>query len=92
EFTYVQDVVEATIAAADHGERGAVYNVGGGQAVELLAAIDLLEEMLEGRPAVEFEETSPGDPRRTDADIGRAARDLGYAPSTSLRDGLAAQL
>jgi nucleoside-diphosphate-sugar epimerase len=34
----------------------------------------------------------PGDPRRTEADVGRAARDLGYQPDTSLSEGLAAQI
>lgn len=92
EFTYVRDVVQATIAAADRGERGSVYNVGGGEAVALLEAIGLLGELLGAPLAVEHAEAAPGDPRRTDADIGRARRDLGYEPTTGLREGLTAQL
>jgi len=92
EFTYVQDVVHATIAAAERGHRGAVYNVGGGVPVSLVKVIELLEELLDRPIAVEHQEAGRGDPRRTEADITRAVRDLGYAPSTSLREGLAAQL
>lgn len=92
EFTYVADVVRATVAAAEHGERGSVYNVGGGQPVTLLDAIDILQELL-GRPVAQtFLEAAPGDPRRTEADVSRAARDLGYRPLTPLTVGLAAQL
>jgi UDP-glucose 4-epimerase len=92
EFTYVDDVVRATIAAAERGERGSVYNVGGGQPVALLDVIALLESLL-GRPLeLEFLDAGPGDPRRTEADVTRAARDLGYRPETPLAVGLAAQL
>jgi UDP-glucose 4-epimerase len=92
EFTYVADVVRATMAAARDGERGSVYNVGGGQPVALLDVIDILEELLDRPLAQEFLASSPGDPRRTEADVTRAARDLGYRPLTPLTAGLAAQL
>ena len=41
-FTYVEDVVEATIAAMDGAPAGAVYNVGGGAEVSMLDAIEVL--------------------------------------------------
>lgn len=92
EFTYVSDVVAATLAAADRGERGAVYNVGGGQPVSVLGAVALLEELLDRSLRIEYLDRSPGDPRRTEADISRATRDLGYLPATPLAEGLAAHL
>jgi UDP-glucose 4-epimerase len=92
EFTFVADVVAATIAAASQGERGSVYNVGGGGPVALLDVIELLAELLGHPIAVRHLDAAPGDPRRTDGDISRAARDLGYRPSTPLQTGLTAQL
>ena len=92
EFTYVDDVVAATIAAADGGEQGTVYNIGGGQPVSILEAVALLEELLDRPLSLEYLEGAPGDPRRTDADITRAARDLGFQPATPLANGLAAHL
>ncbi|MHB8693346.1 MAG: NAD-dependent epimerase/dehydratase family protein [Solirubrobacteraceae bacterium] len=92
EFTFVDDVVRATIAAAERGKRGSVYNVGGGTPVALLDVIELLMELLGDSLEVEHLDAGPGDPRRTDADISRAIRDLGYSPSTPLRVGLSAQL
>jgi UDP-glucose 4-epimerase len=92
EFTYFADVVQATIAAAEHGERGSVYNVGGGQPVALLEAIALIESLLDRELAVGHADAANGDPRRTEADVTRAARDLSYRPATPLADGLAAQV
>lgn len=92
EFTYVDDVVAATLAAVEHGQRGSVYNVGGGQPVSVLGAVALLEQLLDRSLRVEYLDGSPGDPRRTEADISRATRDLGYVPATPLADGLAAHL
>jgi nucleoside-diphosphate-sugar epimerase len=55
-------------------------------------AIALLEEILDRPVDVDHSDAGPGDPRRTEADVGRAARDLGYRPDTSLASGLAAQV
>jgi UDP-glucose 4-epimerase len=92
EFTYVEDVVRATVAAAEGGEHGSVYNVGGGVAVAVLDVIALLEELLGGPLEVAFADPVRGDPRRTEADITRAVKELGYRPSTPLAEGLAAQI
>lgn len=92
EFTYVEDVIWATVAAAERGERGSVYNVGGGQPVSVLDAIALLEELLDRSLRVEHLDAGRGDPRRTEADVSRAGRDLGFRPQTPLADGIAAQL
>ena len=92
DFTFVDDVVEGTIAAARLGLPGAVYNIGGGSPVPLIEAIDLIGELV-GRPLELAHQPAPlGDPRSTGCDPGRAARELGFVPRTALRDGLAAQL
>ncbi len=92
EFTYMGDVVDATLAAAARGERGSVYNIGGGEPVILADAIGVLEELVDRRLTIEHRQAAAGDPRRTHADISRAVRDLGYTPSTTVRQGLALQL
>jgi UDP-glucose 4-epimerase len=92
EFTYVADVIQATIAAAESGEHGSVYNVGGGLPVALLEVIGLLEDLLDRPIEVEQAAPVPGEPRRTEADVTRAARDLGYRPKTGLASGVAAQI
>jgi UDP-glucose 4-epimerase len=92
EFTYVSDVVAATIAAAHSGERGSVYNIGGGAPVSVLNAIAVLERLLDRMLEVQHAPAGPGDPRTTHADVARARRDLGFAPRTAIVDGMAEQL
>lgn len=92
DFTYVDDVIDATLLAAEHGVGGATYNVGGGTPVTLLDAIKVLEEQI-GRPiAIEHRPNARGDARQTGADTRRARAELGFAPSVSLEEGLARQV
>jgi UDP-glucuronate 4-epimerase len=88
-FTYVDDVVEATMLAIAGG-RG-TYNVGGGVEATMREAIGILER-LAGRPLeLRSHPPVPGDQRRTNADTARIRADLGWEPRTSLEDGLKAQ-
>jgi nucleoside-diphosphate-sugar epimerase len=88
-FTYVADVVEATIAALD-APAGALYNVGGGEEASMLEAIALLEEIAGRRLEVRHGPPQAGDMRRTKADTTRIERELGWRASTPLRAGLEA--
>ena len=92
DFTYVDDAVGATIAAAQHGHPGAVYNIGGGREVQLVAAIRSIERLAGRTACLEFAPRQVGDARRTGCDGRLARRDLGFAAQTNLEDGLAAQL
>jgi UDP-glucuronate 4-epimerase len=90
-FTFVDDVVDATIAAMERAPTGAVYNVGGGEEASLREAIALLER-ISGRSArVRLAERARGDARRTAADVTRIRDDLGWTATTTLADGLSAQ-
>jgi nucleoside-diphosphate-sugar epimerase len=90
-FTYIDDVVSATVAAMEQGAKGGTFNVGGGAEATLLETIAMLEGFagrtldLAAGPAV------PGDQRRTSADTTRIRRELGWEPRTTLEQGLRAQ-
>jgi nucleoside-diphosphate-sugar epimerase len=88
-FTYVADVVEATIAALD-APAGAVYNVGGGDEATMTEAIALLEGITGSRLDVVRGTPAAGDMRRTRADTTRIEQALGWRSSTPLRVGLEA--
>jgi UDP-glucuronate 4-epimerase len=88
-FTYVADVVDATIRALD-GAPG-VYNVGGGEEVSLRDVAAVLEEVSGRCLALTYGREQPGDMRRTKADISRIERELGWRPDTLLKTGLARQ-
>jgi UDP-glucuronate 4-epimerase len=88
-FTYVDDVLAATRAAMERAPAGATYNVGGGEEASMLEAIAVLEEVSGRALAVRRVGVAEGDMARTNADITRIREELGWAPQTSLRDGLA---
>ncbi|MEW5913876.1 MAG: NAD-dependent epimerase/dehydratase family protein [Thermodesulfobacteriota bacterium] len=93
DFTFVADVVEATVAAALAPEAaGGVFNVGGGSRVSVNQVIALLEELTGRRASVERLEVAKGDVRDTEADTSRARQLLGYRPQVGLKEGLAAEL
>jgi UDP-glucose 4-epimerase len=92
DFTFVADVVSATILAAEHGRLGSVYNVGGGSRRSMNSVLDTLDA-LTGTPVERvYVGAQPGDARDTSADIARARTDLGYEPSFEFDAGLNAQL
>jgi UDP-glucuronate 4-epimerase len=88
-WTYVDDVVDATIRAMDRG-RG-TYNVGGGVEAPLREAIAILEGLAGRSLEIREHPPVPGDQRRTNADTARIRGELGWVPKTSLEDGLRAQ-
>ena len=92
DFTFVDDVVAGTLAAARLGRPGAVYNIGGGSPIELLDAIDLISELTGRMIELDHRPADVGEARRTGCDGSLAARELGFRPRTALREGLAAQL
>jgi UDP-glucuronate 4-epimerase len=90
-FTYVGDVVRATMDAMERAPAGALYNVGGGQEATVNEALALLERIAGRSLDVRREPAVPGDQRRTKADTARIQADLGWTPEVPLEQGLAAQ-
>jgi UDP-glucuronate 4-epimerase len=89
DFTFVDDVVSATRAAATTPlQTEGTYNVGGGSQVSLAQAIGLIEEFAGYSLQVQHLGVPHGDVRDTGADTTRARNDLNFAPSVDLRDGL----
>ena len=91
DFTYVTDVVSATIAAAER-LTGPVYNISGGTSSTLLGAIAQIERLTGRRALIRFSPRARGDAYRTMADLTAARRDLAYSPEVTLGQGLALQV
>jgi nucleoside-diphosphate-sugar epimerase len=91
DFTYIADIVAATMAAGDRGRPGAVYNIGGGSRVSINQVFEMIGRITGRTPDIRREDAQKGDMRDTFADTTRAKADLGFAPSTSLEAGLRAE-
>jgi UDP-glucose 4-epimerase len=89
DFTFVADVVQANLlAAAAPGVSGRVYNVACGRRTSLLELVALLNGLL-GKNIVPIHATSRlGDVKHSQATIERAREDLGYRPTTDMKEGL----
>jgi UDP-glucuronate 4-epimerase len=93
EFTYVADIVAGNLAAADADVApGTVVNLAGGAEITISDLIALVESIAGSAIAVDRRPGEPGDSRRNGGAIDRARELLGWEPTVSLRDGIAAQL
>lgn len=91
DFTYVGDVVDATIRAASTDVPGGVYNVGTGTSTSVNDLIAFVAEVTGHAPQVRHAEARAGDAPATRADLTRSADVLGYRPKVPLRQGIAEQ-
>ncbi len=89
DFTFVDDIISATRAAALSGRPGSVYNVGGGVRVALRDVLRLVEQVTARRLEIDRDDAQKGDMRDTFADTSAAARDLGFRSAVPLAEGLA---
>lgn len=92
DFTYVTDVVAATLAAAERSKPGEIYNIGGGSRISMLETLQIIKGELDNGLRVRVMPSQRGDARDTAAEISRAGADLGYAPSWSVAAGLREQV
>lgn len=90
DYTYVDDIVNGVRAAMDRsvGERFELYNLGNSGTVMLRELIAAIEHEVGRKAVIELRPEQPGDVPQTFADVGKAARDLGFHPSTPLATGL----
>ena len=89
DFTFVENIVQANLAAAGSGNGIAgSYNIAGGQKISVLAIIELLNDILGVNLEPEFLPARPGEIHTSCADISRAREAFGYRPAIGIREGL----
>ncbi len=82
--TYVDDCVEATIAAVDSAV-GEIYNVGGGETATVWQILQKLEALVGRRASIRHEPARPGDQRSTVGGYEQASSGPRLAPPRSAR-------
>jgi UDP-glucuronate 4-epimerase len=88
DFTYIDDIIDGTTAAIERCEGFNIYNLGESRPITVNDLIAEIENALGKKAMREQLPPQPGDVERTYADVTKAAKDLGYKPSTSIQDGL----
>jgi UDP-glucuronate 4-epimerase len=88
DFTYIDDIISGTVAAMDKCEGFNIYNLGESKPITVNDLITEIEKALDKKGEKEYLPLQPGDVERTYADVTKAAKELGYNSSTSIREGL----
>jgi UDP-glucose 4-epimerase len=89
DFTYVDNVVQALLKAADAPDiSGRVFNIGTGRSVTVLDLVAGLNRLLGKNLVARHAPPRAGDVRYSRANIDHARRALGYEPAVSFEDGL----
>ena len=89
DFTYVANVVDATLRAGDaDGASGQIVNVAAGAPATVNNLAETLGKILGRRVEQRYLPARPGDIRDSWADLSKAERLLGYRPQIDLEDGL----
>ena len=100
DFTYIDDIVAGVIGCLDRpplddgntkpggsASPHAIYNIGNNRPESLMKVIEIIEQACGRKAQLDFQPMQPGDVPQTYADIDAIARDIGYAPTTSVEAG-----
>jgi UDP-glucuronate 4-epimerase len=101
DFTYIDDIVRGVLACLDSPplDDGAVkaggstaphslYNIGNSRSEDLMRLVSLLEEATGRKALLDPRPMQAGDVKETYADISAIERDHGFAPTTSIDQGV----
>jgi UDP-glucuronate 4-epimerase len=88
DFTYIDDIVDGTIAAIERPHAYEVFNLGNSDTTELMEFIRLIEDELGMEAQKNMMPLQPGDVPATSADIQKSREMLGFNPKTSIREGI----
>jgi len=93
DFVYVEDVVEAIIAVAQHKSAyGQVYNIGSGTTTNVVSLARTIIELLglQGKTQIHYglQESWPGDVSYTHSDVTKIKREIGWEPKVPLKAGI----
>jgi UDP-glucose 4-epimerase len=92
DYLYIDDVVDALLAAAVVLPGHRHFNIGSGVGLSLNEIVDTLSAAMGRRPTVEHRQPRDFDLPISVLDISRARAELGWQPAVPFRDGLARTL
>jgi len=93
DFTFIDDIVSGVVAVSDGPPSGEgapyrLYNIGNHRSEPLMRFIELIEQALGKKAEIILEPMQAGDVKETFADITAIQRDHGFAPTTSIEQGI----
>ncbi|MDO8470600.1 MAG: NAD-dependent epimerase/dehydratase family protein [bacterium] len=87
DFVFVEDVVQANLLAFNHKTSG-VWNIGTGKETSISLLLKEIQEATGSRKKARTLPLRPGEQKRSCLNMGKARRELGWKPTTTMREGL----
>lgn len=92
DYTYVDDIIDGVLKSITYLENNKglyeIFNLGESELISLNQMIETLEEAMGEKAVLNKLPMQPGDVSRTNADISKAKKIIGYAPITSFSKGI----
>ena len=89
DYTYIDDIVQGIQGAIDYkGELFDIFNLGESETTTLAQLIAKIEDAVGKKAIINYLPEQIGDMPHTFADISKARQLLGYAPKTSIAEGI----
>ncbi|MDB4973044.1 MAG: NAD-dependent epimerase/dehydratase [Myxococcaceae bacterium] len=92
DWTFVEDIAEGIVEAAEQSRGYQVVNLGRGEPVSVLELVRTLERLSGLTAEINYQQAPSSDMPATFANISKARAHFGYAPRTSVEAGAAALL
>ena len=91
DFTFIDDVVSATILAVDEKSNSSVFNISGGEQKSVLEVLNLIENYIQKPLNIRFVKKPMGDQISTFAETSEAKKKLNWSPKVAFDTGLRLQ-
>ena len=88
DFTFISDIVQANLLAADTDIIGEVFNIGGGSRISVNNLLNLIENAVGKEVHINHIEKQKGDVNHTYADVAKAQKLIGYKPIVTIDEGI----
>jgi UDP-glucuronate 4-epimerase len=89
DYTYIDDIVNGIIGSLHYtGSNYEVINLGNDQTVTLSEMIATIETVVGKKAIIDRQSEQPGDVPQTWADVSKAKKLVGYAPSITFKEGV----
>ena len=88
DFTYIDDIVQGTMAAIDLGAACKIFNLGNNRPIDLLYLIEQIETSLGKQAIKELLPMQLGEVIETCADIETSRTELNFTPTVTIEDGI----
>ena len=92
DYTFIDDIVDGIYKSIEHIEKkNGVYeiiNLGESETISLKNMVEVIENSLGKKALINKMPMQPGDVQRTNADITKAKKMIGYNPETNFKDGI----